>query len=206
MLDIVTEKIINNFEWYWDQKLQWKRLLLGFWFCFWLQNIAGVVLPDRICSILRITKVLMKYLCILSGSTYLCPCSTQNQNQCFLHIKKTKLQDILEFLVIHIIIEAGFSVVTHLTVHVVVWKQSDKHTQPRLTLRVPSLSFYQNWSLLIFKNYSKIWMHAFLTTFFIQIMPLHFFCVKSWCCTVHQKSNILFKKSTFFSCKFQNNC
>jgi len=129
---------------------------------------------------------------------HLCPCSTQNQNQCFLYIKKTKLQDILEFLVLHIIIEAGFSVVTHLTVHVVVWKQSDKHTQPRLTLRVPSLSFYQNWSLLIFKNYSKIWMHAFLTTFFIQIMPLHFFVLKVGVaqCT---KSQIFCSKSLLFS-------
>jgi len=34
--------------------------------------------------------------------------------------------------------------------------------------------------------------------FFHPDNAIAFFCVKSWCCTVHQKSNILFKKSTFF--------
>jgi len=49
------------------------------WLCLWLQNSVRVlVLPVKICSILRITKALMKDLCILSGST----CSKQNQNQC----------------------------------------------------------------------------------------------------------------------------
>ena len=71
-----------------------------FWLCFWPQNSAGVlVLPDRISSILRITKVLIKYLRILSGSTYVFV-QHKIRISVFLYIKKTQLQDFLEFLVL----------------------------------------------------------------------------------------------------------
>jgi len=145
----------------------------------------------------------MKYLCILSGSTYVLV-QHKIRISVFCTLKRPNSKIFLNFWYYYNWSRffscytfdspcGGMKTIrqTHTT---------KAHLEGTFSVFLPKLisSYIQK----LFENLDA----CFSYYFFHPDNAIAFFCVKSWCCTVHQKSNILFKKSTFFSFKFQNNC
>ena len=144
------------------------------WLCLWLQNsVRMLVLPVKICSILRITKVLMKDLCILSGSTCVL---VQNKIRISVFFCKLKNQTPrFSWIFDIVIIEAGCFSFLQLWQSMWWYENNQTNTHNQGTPWGYLLCLFTKIDLSLYsKTIRKIWMH----TYFIRIMPLHFLCSK----------------------------